>query len=183
MNTIENKKGGFTIIELLVVVAIIGVLSGIVLQTLAGARMKTRNVTRMSDIDQISKALELYATGGKSFPSTPPVGGSDTWVCVKKATCTNPVTGLVGPTSFPPLTTALTPNISMIPTDPNFTTGIGDDYTYSSNAAPAGLANGAYLSWVTEGSGAVPFGACGRGTYKATGANGFICFLRLGNSN
>lgn len=180
MNTKGNKKGGFTIIELLVVVAIIGVLSGIVLQTLGGARIRTRNVTRMSDIDQISKALELYATGGKSFPST---GAIDTWTCVKKATCINPTTGLGGPTSFAPLTTALTPNISMIPTDPNLTTGIGNDYTYSSNATPAGFTNGAYLSWVTEGSGAAPFGACGRGTYASTGTNGFICFLRLGNSN
>lgn len=174
----KNKKKGFTIIELLVVVAIIGVLSGVVLGNLSTARAKTRNVNRVSDIDQINKALELYAVGAKAFPST-----SGAWVCVKKA-CTHPTAGTaINPLTL--LTQALTPNISMIPTDPTFITGIGDDYTYNSNVTPpfTGAVQGIYLSWVVERAG-ISTGSnkvCGHGNFNATVTNGHQCFLFLGD--
>lgn len=51
---------GFTLIELLVVIAIIGILASVVLASLNTARQKARDVRRISDLNQVKLALELY---------------------------------------------------------------------------------------------------------------------------
>lgn len=58
-------------IELLVVVAIVGVLASVVLASLNTARKKARDSRRISDLHQIRNALNLYASdNGGSFPTT-----------------------------------------------------------------------------------------------------------------
>ena len=69
MSRIEIKKG-FTLMELLIVVAIIGILSSIVLASLNAARMKSRDAKRYSDIKQIQTALELYYNENGRYPTT-----------------------------------------------------------------------------------------------------------------
>jgi len=54
------KRAGFTLVELLVVISIIGFLSSIVLASLNTARMKARDAVRASDINQLINALALY---------------------------------------------------------------------------------------------------------------------------
>ncbi|RJR12897.1 prepilin-type N-terminal cleavage/methylation domain-containing protein [Candidatus Parcubacteria bacterium] len=61
------NKRGFTIIELLVVVTIIGLLSSIVIASLTTVRIRARDTRRMEDISTLQKALTLYATNG-AFP-------------------------------------------------------------------------------------------------------------------
>jgi len=57
-----NKKSkGFTLIELLVVIAIIGLLATVVLVSVTNSRQKARDVRRISDLRQITLALEMYA--------------------------------------------------------------------------------------------------------------------------
>lgn len=50
---------GFTLIELLVVISVIGMLASIVLVSLGPARARARDAKRVSDIRQISLAMEL----------------------------------------------------------------------------------------------------------------------------
>ncbi len=54
------KKNAFTLLELLVVVAIIGTLSAIMLPNFTSLRQKARDATRKSDLRTIQKGLELY---------------------------------------------------------------------------------------------------------------------------
>lgn len=76
-----NKKG-FTLIELLVVISIIAVLSTSVMTTLNSARTSGRDSVRVSDIQQLSLAMELnrniYTDDYQTISNTTPQAvGSD----------------------------------------------------------------------------------------------------------
>jgi type II secretion system protein G len=63
---------GFTLIELVVVIAIIGVLAGFLVSNFMNAREKARDSQRKSDVKQIQKALEVYRQDNNQFPTTLP---------------------------------------------------------------------------------------------------------------
>lgn len=54
----RNKQSGFTIVELLIVIVIIGILATLVLNTFQGAQAKARDSKRDTDIKAISTQLE-----------------------------------------------------------------------------------------------------------------------------
>ncbi len=64
---IKNKKG-FTLIELMVVISIIGLLSSIVLASLKDARDKAANQKFKAEIMELVKALELYKADNGEYP-------------------------------------------------------------------------------------------------------------------
>jgi prepilin-type N-terminal cleavage/methylation domain-containing protein len=64
------SQRGFTLLEVLVVIAIIGLLSSVVLAAFTDARMKARNAKRLADMDQIYKALYLYQETYGCLPHT-----------------------------------------------------------------------------------------------------------------
>ncbi|HVV38922.1 MAG TPA: prepilin-type N-terminal cleavage/methylation domain-containing protein [Candidatus Paceibacterota bacterium] len=61
-------RQGFTLIELMVVVAIIGILSSIVIGGLSGAKGSGRDAKRISDIKNIQIALALYYGDFNKYP-------------------------------------------------------------------------------------------------------------------
>ena len=73
---IKNKKG-FTLVELLVVISIIGILTVISLASFTSAQVKARDAQRKSDLEQMSKALMLYYSDTGTFPATFGFGNDD----------------------------------------------------------------------------------------------------------
>lgn len=70
----KDHKRGFTIIELLIVIAIIGVLAAIVAVNGTASRAKARDAQRVSDIGNIQTALEAYfeasPMGSQTYPTS-----------------------------------------------------------------------------------------------------------------
>ncbi len=64
-----NNRKGFTLIEMLVVVAIIGLLSSVVVVGLSGARQKARDAKRLADIQQVMNSAEVQFTNA-GYPAT-----------------------------------------------------------------------------------------------------------------
>jgi len=62
------KKKAFTLIELLIVIAIIGLLATLSVIALNNARAKSRDAKRMADVKQMQTALELYFNDAQSYP-------------------------------------------------------------------------------------------------------------------
>lgn len=63
-----NNKG-FTLIEILIVVAIIGILASIVLVNVRGFRAKGQDARRIADIRTIQNGLELYYSSEGKYPT------------------------------------------------------------------------------------------------------------------
>ncbi len=67
-NTLKQAQKGFTIIELLIVIAIIGILAGLVLNNFQGAQAKARDTQRRTDINNMHAKLEEFFNENSSYP-------------------------------------------------------------------------------------------------------------------
>lgn len=66
---IYNRKG-FTLIEMLIVVAVIGVLASLVLVGLGPVQRQGRDARRIQDLRQVQTGLELYFVKNGEYPPT-----------------------------------------------------------------------------------------------------------------
>src|SRR5665213_92435 len=69
MLSLKKKQGGFTIVELLIVIVVIGILAAIVISTYSGIQVKERNSTRQTDIQMIQTRLEAFYSQNGYYPS------------------------------------------------------------------------------------------------------------------
>lgn len=69
-----RSQKGFSLIELLMVIAIIGLLSSVVLGQLSTARGRARDAKVRSDLHQIQVAMQFYYNQNSSFPPNPTPG-------------------------------------------------------------------------------------------------------------
>ena len=70
MNRVVRSQTGFTMIEIMVVVAILGILAAMIVPQVTGRDDKARVQVAKSDIKSIASALELYKMDNFSYPST-----------------------------------------------------------------------------------------------------------------
>lgn len=118
----KNHCGGFSLIEILVVVAIFGLLSSILIANTGIARSRARDERRRSDLQELQLVLALYRQDHDFYPVTNAwwgisvLGGNHTFS---------------GPNAYIP---GVTPNyISVLPVDPlDIRTG-WSGYLYNSN--------------------------------------------------
>lgn len=119
----KRLKKAFTLPELLVVLTIISILSGIIIVNITFAREKARDAKRRTDIETIKDATELYYEVHQTWP-----GSSGTDVKVYYSNVTSP-TNL---TRWALLKTALSSELSL-PSDPR--NGSQYYYAYATNGS------------------------------------------------
>jgi len=66
----RSSQQGFTLIEIMVVVVILGVLAALVAPNILGRTGDARITAAKSDINSIGNALDLYKLDNHSYPST-----------------------------------------------------------------------------------------------------------------
>ncbi len=76
---LRRTAQGFTLIELMIVIVILGILIAAVVPRLANAQARTRDTARLASISQISQAMEVYYG---DYGSYPPVATAGTAECL-----------------------------------------------------------------------------------------------------
>ncbi len=67
--TLKNKQQGFTIVELLIVIVVIGILAALVITTFTGIQQKARNTERQTDIKAVHGQVEAYYAQNGKYPT------------------------------------------------------------------------------------------------------------------
>jgi prepilin-type N-terminal cleavage/methylation domain-containing protein len=78
MISLKNKSKGFTIVELLIVIVVIGILATLVIVTFTGIQQKARNSQRETDINALDSHIEAYYAQTGNYPTLAQVNSS-TW--------------------------------------------------------------------------------------------------------
>ena len=64
----KYSQKGFTIVELLIVIVVIGILAALVLNTFSGAQKRARDTERVGDINALATQLEVYYNDKGAYP-------------------------------------------------------------------------------------------------------------------
>lgn len=65
-----SRNKGFTLVELLIVIAIIAILAGVILGSMSESRAKGRDASKIRSMGEVQKALGLYQSQYNGYPPT-----------------------------------------------------------------------------------------------------------------
>ena len=135
-NLKKMKTKGFTLVELLIVIIVIGILLSISIVSYNGAQGRARDSVRQNDISEIAKGLEQYYLVNHKYPVSGGAAFDNTWTTTADS-------------SWNSFITALKPYMdNNVPTDPiatpnaNIMTPNGYNYAYFSNNSTAACGAG-----------------------------------------
>jgi len=66
----KKRQGGFTLIELMVVIIILGVLAGLIIPRVMGRPDEARQAKAKMQIESLESALKLYKLDNGNYPTT-----------------------------------------------------------------------------------------------------------------
>lgn len=125
LQEIKNLKDqkGFTIVELLIVIVVIGILAAIVIVAFNGVQQRARNTQALTDAQSIVKKAEGVNADSGSYPTTPggfsgDIGALPSGIAVAyttsatSAVVTANASGTTNPTTNSAITSALYTNTS-----------------------------------------------------------------------
>ncbi|WP_330925225.1 type II secretion system major pseudopilin GspG [Candidatus Sororendozoicomonas aggregata] len=69
-NTLEYQQSGFTLLEIMVVIVILGVLASMVVPNILGNKEQADHQKAVSDIVALENAMDMYKLDNSSYPST-----------------------------------------------------------------------------------------------------------------
>lgn len=126
------SKKGFTLIEVMVVMAIIAILSTLIVAAVGIISQSARNTKRLSDMRNIQMGLDAYKTKNRRYPSAVGTGGCSGWE-----------SGFSGSSTF--LSLLKTTGFDPVPVDPTAPANSCTGYRYYRYAAGSyGCTGGAY---------------------------------------
>jgi len=67
--SLAKKNQGFTIVELLIVIVVIGILAALVIVTFTGIQQKGRNTERKTDVNALNSHVEAYYAQTGNYPT------------------------------------------------------------------------------------------------------------------
>ena len=105
-------RSGFSLVELLVVISIIGLLSVITSVTVSNVRKSARDTKRMGDMRQLATALDMYSIDNAAYP--PCADGNSMDAGSSWYTCLAP---------------ALSTYMAVVPVDPGGSSSYGYNYS------------------------------------------------------
>jgi len=80
MISLKKQNKGFTIVELLIVIVVIGILAALVITTYSGIQKKARNSKRQTDLQSLQTNLEAYFNEKGYYPNRVNDMNSASWL-------------------------------------------------------------------------------------------------------